>query len=284
MIIKLSVPNNKYGKLLPAEDSVAHKDMIFGVADGITRDPNLPSGFKSRKIENALKFYPNPSGAKKVADIFCNGFIDLAERLNSIKDVFVKINSSIASYNNKRIKSVDYLVNDYFACVACGGYIKNNILYYGYIGDCGIAIFNKDGYLKFQTKNGLADFVKFEKKYLENKDFNWIMPEYRYLIRSEYRNKKKFHGKILVSYGALTGEKSAINFVHQGKRKLNTGDLIVFYSDGFENLINYPYFFKAIYNKSEREAKQKTSRLSEKLAAKDYEKFGHERSLVALIV
>lgn len=284
MNIKLSISNNKFGKWLPAEDSVAFKNMVFCVADGITRDPKLPPKFKGKKIEDALKYYPNPSGAKKVADIFCNDFVTLAKELKNIKAIFTEINSSIANYNNKKIELVDYLTDDYFACVACGGYIKNNILYYGYIGDCGLAIFNKDGKLKFQTKNGLADFINFENKYLRKKDFNWVMPEYRHLIRSEYRNKKKTHKNKLISYGALTGEKGAISFINQGKKKLNTGDLVVAYSDGFENIINCPDFFKTIYNKSENNAKKNLVELSNKLASKDYDKFGHERSLVAFII
>ncbi|MFA5070010.1 MAG: hypothetical protein WC528_01900 [Patescibacteria group bacterium] len=286
MIIKIQLPNIKYGQLIPSEDAVAAHHHIFCVADGITRDPKLPKDFPkdSRNIRKILKYYPNPSGAKAVADIFCKNFIRLGRNTNDIKKIFIKINGLIRNYNRKKIKNVDYLVNDYFGCVASGGLIKYDVLYYGYICDGGLAIFDKNGRLKFQTEDDMKKFTDFEKKHLKTKNLNYSLPAYRYLIRTKHRNRpNKIFNSRLVSYGALTGEKSAEPFIGQGKIKLTKGDLLVFYSDGFIETLKNRNFFAKIYQKNSKLMPKKLVSFSKRLALKNYEKYGKERSLVATI-
>lgn len=49
MTIGFTLANNKYGHLMPEEDSFLYKDDIFCVADGITRDPTSPLDYPPKK-------------------------------------------------------------------------------------------------------------------------------------------------------------------------------------------------------------------------------------------
>lgn len=265
---------------MPREDSDCFSDTIFAVADGVTRDPIFPKGFKSKNIRDILKYYPRPSGAYTVARIFTNKFLDFSKKTEDISDIFSKINRLIANFNKRRIQSMNYLENDYFGCVVCGGYIKDNTLFYGCIGDCGLTIYNSQGKIKFKTKNGLKKFINYEKKFLKKENFNWMMSKYRYLIRSEYRNTEKLYKNQIISYGVLTGEEKALGFVEYGEKKLEKGDIIIFYSDGFSPLVNSKKFSQLIYDLPKNIIRDQIISTSLKLARKDYEKFGHERSLI----
>lgn len=288
MIYKVSLPNLLYGHLMPPEDSMLAEGKIFCVADGITRDPISPKDFTNLSAENSLKNYPNPSGARFAADIFCESFIKSLYKkvpsLKTIRNAFIFGNKQIAKLNKQIVKKVDYLANDFFGCVASGGVIYNNKLFWAGICDCGIIIYDKNGKIKFQTPNYMKPFEEYEKQYLQKRDFNFAMPKYRKMIRSEYRNntKKIFENKC-ISYGALTGEKEAEKFMNFGEIGLSKGDLVVFYTDGFEATMQHKKFFKNIYQKTENLAEQSFVPYSLSLAKEDYNKFGKERTLIAII-
>ncbi len=273
---------------MPPEDSMSVEGRIFCVADGITRDPISPKDFTNLSIEESLKKYPNPSGARFAADIFCELFIKSLNKkvpsLKTIRNAFIFGNKKIAELNKKHVKKVDYLVNDFFGCVASGGAVYKNKLYWGGICDCGIIIYDKNGKVKFQTPNWMKPFEDYENKHLRKKDFNWPMAKYRKMIRSEYRNNaKKIVNNKCVSYGALTGETAAKKFMNFGEIDLNKGDLIVFYSDGFESTVQHKKFFKMIYQKDKNLTDQHFIPYTLSLAKQDYHKFGRERTLIAII-
>ena len=130
----------------------------------------------------------------------------------------------------------------------------------------------------------MKPFEEYEKKNLQKPDFNFAQPKYRKIIRSEYRNNaKKIVNNKCVSYGALTGEKEANKFMNFGEIRLNKGDLIVFYSDGFEYTVQHRKFFKIIYQKNESLADQHFIPYTLSLAKQEYYKFGRERTLIAIL-
>lgn len=278
MKIIIQLHNNKYPEL-PQEDSVGTETGTYAVADGVTRDPNIPSDTVISSLEEALRYYPRPSGAKAVADIFTNVFLEHAKTQADLKAIFSLANEAIKKYNSEHIATVDYLVNDYFACVACGVRLRGELLEYGYIGDCGLAVYAADGTLRYMSEDGMATFVAYENKHLKKVDFNWNMASYRRLIRSEYRNKRVVHERDIIGYGALTGEEQALDFIAYGSIKLHPGDWCVIYSDGFRELLLMPEFFKAI--SSSKDALSFLKHLSHEKSIENYEKFGRERSLIA---
>ncbi len=273
---------------MPSEDSMLVEGKIFCVADGITRDPITPKDFTNLPFEKVLTKYPNPSGARFAADVFCESFVKSLNKkvpsLKTIRNAFIFGNKKIAELNKKNIKKIDYLVNDFFGCVASGGVIYKNKLFWSGICDCGIIIYDKNGKVKFQTPNWMEPFEEYEKKNLQKPNFNFAQPKYRKIIRSEYRNNaKKIVNNKCVSYGALTGEKEANKFMNFGESRLNKGDLIVFYSDGFEYTVQHKKFFKTIYQKNESLVDQHYIPYSLSLAKQEYHKFGRERTLIAII-
>ena len=102
---------------MPPEDSMLIKERIFCVADGITRDPISPKDFTNLSTEESLNKYPNPSGARFAADIFCESFVKSLNKkvptIKAIRNAFIYGNKKINELNKKHIKKVDYLVNDF---------------------------------------------------------------------------------------------------------------------------------------------------------------------------
>ena len=246
--IKLSLPDANYGHLKPQEDSFMIKDNIFCVADGITRDPISPIDFDKLSMEELLKNYPSSSGAKMAADCFCKSFIDYIKSHTTSNQMSVKAfkfaNTKIEKLNRKCNPHIDYLVNDFYACVACGGVIDKSILYWSSIGDAEIKIFDQNGNLKFGSPNGVTSFLN----YAKTNPQDWGKPERRREVRSQFRNNpnKSINGQ-LVAYGALTGEKNAEYFIKSGEVDLSKGDLITFYTDGFAQTIKNKQFIELVY-------------------------------------
>ncbi len=292
-IFKIQLADNKLKGLHPQEDSAEYtnesENGIFAVADGITRDPIGIGDFTGRKLEEVLKGYPNPSPAKFAADTFTKSFIKYFESNTdrTIRDAFIHCNQKIKELNDAQNPNHDYLENDFWACVACGGIIKNKILYWGNVDDCAIKVFNKDFNLTFASPN---QHLIFEEYFHTNKnhptDFDWNKPKSRMLVRKEYRNnpnQKDSNGNI-VSYGALTGEKSTEDFINTGELKLENGDFVIFYSDGFEDLLQDLTLRNILYQVKEQNDVLALENHSNGLANKDHIKFGRERSMILVLV
>ncbi|VVB75520.1 Uncharacterised protein [Candidatus Tiddalikarchaeum anstoanum] len=232
---------------IPVEDAFRYwrnkKNMIMCVADGITRDlvnGNVIPDFNSIDYYKDMKlYYPKPSPAKIAADVFCNAFVyyldgklDVNERI--LRDTFQHCNDEIKILNKKNLKNMDYLANDYWGCEASGGVIQNNTLYWSYICDCGVCVYDKNGSLKFRTNNDMKNI----KQYLESIKFDWKLRECRKLVRSRFRNNPRnvINGRLL-SYGAFTGEQNVMRFLKTGKVELSYGDYVFFYSHGMEDIV-----------------------------------------------
>jgi hypothetical protein len=288
-LIALTRPNYRFPELKPNEDSFLIKGNAFAVADGITRDPEVDDPNLPWEKE-LLKYYPRPSGAKTVADIFCDVFTASIPKntpsVDSINKAFIEANDKIKGYNSEKIKEVDYLKNDYFACVAAGGFISEGKLYWGQLCDCGIAVFDENLNLKFQTNDDFEDtnrlFEEWSKK--TGKTMDWRKAEDRQFWRREFRNTHKYqvNGKAL-AFGALTGEPEMADFLNIGQLDLAQGDLIVFYTDGYKEAIILQRFLRPLSD-AFKNGIEKLEELDLELAEKEYTKYGHERTLVALRV
>ncbi len=231
-IVCLRRENKAYGFPFPAEDSYGwvRKDgrLIVAVADGITRDP--------RNFRFTEENYPNPSPAKIAADTARQSLIaemmtaeEASER--SVFRAFFNTNmKAMRRLNKNHVGETDYLESDWWACVACAGTIKDGRLFYGYIGDCGVAVFNTKGEVVDKTSN---DVEKASKHLHSLPRYDWGKAKWRRKVRSEYRNNLDNPH----SYGALTGEASAWRFIHTGKINLMPGFYVLFYSDGMEKVI-----------------------------------------------
>jgi hypothetical protein len=215
------------------EDSYAYdtKEQVACVADGIRRDFYDGSvAYVSPK--NLIKFldlqYPSPSYAREVADICASKFLET----KSLEEV----NKAIKPYNSSRFKKTDYLANDLAGCTAAGVFrLEDGNLCWSSINAAGVAIIDKKGNLKFKTiDDGEHSFEKnpyLEKILSQHGGFN--NPDGRRMIRSRYRNNPEEP----LAYGALTGEDTALKYIHQGIEEVKTGEFVLLFTDGIRELL-----------------------------------------------
>ncbi len=255
----------------PVEDQSYASGNEAIVADGITRDPIGISDLSDYYNEEFLEKYPRPSGSELAAKMVCDTF---SKTNGSLKDKLIKCNDIVRELNNKYILKCDYLENDYYGVVASCIKFENNVLNYAYIGDCGIIVYDRLGNVKFQTED---DKKLYSDPYICKIGIPWNVPEGRVIVRRDYRNNlKNIQDGKCVSYGAITGEKSAIEFIKSGQVQLADDDIIVVYSDGFEDFLHDEDFILQISNFE----KSKFEKYIEAKAKIDYEKYGKEKTLI----
>jgi serine/threonine protein phosphatase PrpC len=259
----------------PNEDFylISEKFSIFAIGDGVTQ-----SHFQSGA-------YAFPSGAKAAAEIFCYTTLEYLE--NKLKKIDKKTNYKSLIENafdlaNQRIEELnenegiteklDYLVYDYFDTVGVVGFIMKNKLYYGYVGDCGLIIFDKKDNLKFQTKDQVKEVVDKIKKKIKNWD-DLSENEKALIMHRDLRNNLSGNG-----YGSFSGEKGVKKYYRIGSLTLNSKDLIVFYSDGFLDYFKFPEFIKIL----RKQNKKALDEFTFKKAKENYEKYGTDRTLIAV--
>lgn len=257
----------------PVEDQYFAKDNLAVVADGITRDPIGIADLSEAPFEQMLKLYPRPSGAELAAQEIIKCF---SKFNGNLKRELIIANEKVNILNSKHIKQCDYLQNDYYGAVASCAYILNDTLFYAYICDCGIIVYDKSGNVKFQTRD---DKEIISDPYIKKIGIPWNNPEARVIVRRDYRNNlNNIKDGVCVSYGAITGEESAINFIREGSIPLNNDDVVIVYTDGFTHYLYDEKFVEQILkfdsNQFEEYVEQKQK--------EDYEKYGKERTLVIM--
>jgi serine/threonine protein phosphatase PrpC len=226
----------------PNEDAVAVSDSkeAFVVADGVTR--SVGDG----------KPYPSPSPAGMVSSFFCQKALWKAlwnpkdaslpllyepRRLRSEEDIFSafsEANLGIAELNRQLgfSENTDYFENDLAGCVAVLGVLSGSTLHYGYIGDCGLLVFDKDlNPIFLSDNNELGTLELF-------RDGRWFpgKKEKHVFMRKNFRNRPS---ERFMTYGVLTGEEEALSYVKTGSISLERrGDTAILFSDGI-----YPFIF-----------------------------------------
>jgi len=184
----------------------------FAVADGVTRTlygENLPT-------------------AALASHIFCRYVATCVVNGKSMIESFKIANAAIRGLNEEygiTPDTVNYLDRDYISCVGVAACLLKggSCLSYGYIGDCGIMIFDAVGMPVFVSENSLAQLEQIRNLWGyadEQKTLFW---------RKELRNNPGRRG---LTFGALTGESAALFYVKTGIVEIQPGDTIVLFSDG----------------------------------------------------
>lgn len=266
-------------KSRPNEDYclVSVKYPIFAVADGVSRDRNSDGS------------YPNPSGARLVAEEFCREVIKYSESLSGamsefcIRKAIDRANQQIRLLNVRHgiLEKLDYWINDYFGTCGVVAAIDKDTLYYGYVGDCGLMVFNQYGSLKHVSVNDIAplEVIRDSKKFFSKKD--------RALFWRKYlRNKPKAD---YLTYGTLTGESVVSHYYHIGKLKLQKGDSIILYSDGFLRFIKMQDFRQLfrIFKGEELEKRVRdfvNQEIKKNPGKETTELFGDDKTLIAILL
>lgn len=257
----------------PTEDQFYASENEAIVADGITRDPIGVGDLSTCSQKEFLTKYPRPSGAFLAAKEICDTF---SKTSGLLKDRLIYCNNAVKTLNDIYILECDYLENDYFGAVASCVSIKNDILDYAYICDCGVIVFDRLGNIKFQTED---DKERHSAPFINKIGISWNLPEARVIVRRDYRNNlnNTYDGKC-VSYGAITGEATSINFIKSGQIELSKGDTVLVYSDGFSKFLHDKNFISLVINFK----KDKFENYVEMKSQSDPEKYGKEKTLVLL--
>ena len=232
------------------EDAFIANDNVFCVADGVTRERLDRKVFSyPETLEEALdliKNYPNPSGASIAANLCVDSFTDFISKQDNISKDILKYavqlcNKKIAKLNYHR--KIDYTQNDYFACVACGGIIKDNTLYCFGIGDTQIRVLDSDYNTIFSTKptTQALSLKKYKTPFwfdaLYHQKSNWNSEKFRGYYRRNVRNNVLFRILKKHTFGALTGEKRAMFFVNTYEVPLENAKYILAHSDGCDDCL-----------------------------------------------
>lgn len=231
--------------MFPTEDAYSVNGNLFAVADGVTRD--LRNGKAIIKnfmgALDVIRYYPRPSPAKEVSDIFVNElplvFRDFSKKdASSLKSAMGYVNvGMIDDYNKSQDinrRTVNYLENDFAGCVASAAFKDNGYVHWGFISDCGIAIFDEKGNLKFRTEDeGPSRFYNERWASEEMAGLSWSDSEARVITRRDFRNNPYNP----YSFGVFTGQNEACNFIKSGTEEIKPCWYLITYSDGLEDTV-----------------------------------------------
>jgi len=255
--------------------AVSKKFPIFAVADGVTLE------------KNKLGRYPRSSGAQKAAQIFCKTVIREAEKLypkfktSHLNNIFRTANRAVGRYNHRRQRSkrnINYWDFDLFAATASFALIKNNTLYWASICDAGMAHFDRRG---TRTLLACECWPNLSKSLPSNWD-TFSEKERKIIIRRDYRNALGPKGE-LKGYGVITGQREAENYLNEGDLLVGAGDLIFLFTDGFEPYLKLKEFLP-LFQKWPKNLSGKIKTLTAQKAKANPEKYGQERTLIAISI
>lgn len=253
----------------PNEDFflLSKKYPIFALADGVTQS----------RFEDGT--YAYPAGARAAAQIFCHSFVEFVEEnfkadKKIISEAFDFANKRIRDLNKQEgmVEKLDYVVYDYFDTVGVTGFLLKDKLFYSYVGDCGLAVFDKNNKRKFKTKDMVEPAVKKAKSIYKN----WAemtQNERTKIMHRDFRNNPSGKG-----YGSFSGEPGVKKYYKIDFFKPVFGDLIVFYSDGFVEYLKLPEFIE-ILRAGDKKA---LDNFALNKAKEDNNRFGTDRTFISI--
>lgn len=266
----------------PNEDFkiIGKKFPIFAVADGVSRTKKPGERYSFRW------------SAHQAAVEFCVGVMDTIEAefhhkrgLKVLERAFSIANIYIRSHNISRIPpdKIDFLANDYYCACGVAAFIKEGLFYYGYLGDCGIRIYDQNDRLRYYSVDDVKP-IEEHRDGLPYESSNQKILEWR----RDYRNHPKADYS---TYGVFTGEEEALYYCHFGKIQLKPGDLIFLYSDGFLHFIKKSDF-RALFRRVDLKDHHPKNAVKRFVAAeiekhpsrKTSEELGDDKTLIAILV
>lgn len=186
----------------PNEDALAvdAANNLYIIADGVGR------------LRNADGSYPITSHAAAAAQIFVSSALNHALQASlkkkplralDLQESLIAANHAIAEYNRIHVPNPDFGINDYAGAVGIALHVTETTLEFAYIGDCQGAVVKKDT---------LEEFTEVQTKALYEYQKASSTPIDEVTGRRDLRNHKNHP----LSWGVLTGEASALDFIQSG--------------------------------------------------------------------
>jgi hypothetical protein len=201
----------------------------------------------TKLIENNTK-YPNPSPAGDVARIFCEAVVEYTKKKYekfSERDIV-----DVFKYANNEVRKYNE------------GSGKNDISG------------NSTGYY---SATGSFTIIKDNKAY-------WISICDSFIAYFDREMNLKFMSSGLCKpYAVINGEEQMVNYLESGIFDLEKGDRMFVFTDGFEYYMKNSNFL-GLFKKWGEDLKEHIAEFSEKMNSIDPEKYGHERSLIVVLI
>lgn len=196
-------------------------------------------------VENNLP-YPNPSPAGEVSKIFCEAVIKNSKE-------------KYDTFSEADIKDLFIEANSEVA------------VYNTKIGKSDISG-NKT---EFYSATGSFVVIR------DNKAF-WASICDSFVAHFDKNMNVKFISTgVCTPYAVINGEEQMADYLEKGVFDLEEGDKVFVFTDGFEQYVKNSDFQK-LFLESNEDIKECIAEFSEKMTLEDPEKYGHERSLIAL--
>jgi len=201
-----------------------------------------------KKIIERNAKYPNPSPAGEVAKIFCEAVIkNAAERYDKL----------VASQIVEIFKDANKEVKKYNERVGKSDISGNITGFYAATGSF-VIIKNNKAYWASICDAFVAHFGKeMNVKFMSSGDCS--------------------------PYAVINGEEKMTEYLEKGAFDLVSGDRIFVFTDGFEPYAKN-YAFLKIFKNWDDDLKKRIVEFSKSMNLKDPEKYGHERSLIAIMI
>lgn len=207
----------------PQEDALwrDEKRGVFLVADGITRTPPTVG-------------YPNPSPAKLAADCLVeeiqHSLLTAPRTPAGLRAACRAGNQRVAKLNQQLglADRCDWWENDLAGAVFAGLLLDATEFVWGFLTDCGVAHLSPAGELLWITPDQLTPVHQYFPPPPQTRDK-------QVAIRRDYRNKPD--KGLDRTYGAFTGEETAIVYLQTNSRTYEAGDVLTVFTDGAHHLV-----------------------------------------------
>ena len=198
-------------------------------------------------IEDNTK-YPNPSPAGEVAKIFCEAVV------KSACDKY-------GEFDAKKIIEVFKEAN-------------NEVKKYNeQIGESGIS----GNITGFYAATGSFVVIKNDKAYWASICDSFVAHFDREI------NAKFMSSGVCTPYAVINGEEKMAEHLEKGIFDIESGDHIFIFTDGFEHYVKNSDFLNLFKNWNDN-LKERVVEFSQEMNLQDPEKYGHERSLIAILI
>jgi len=199
-----------------------------------------------KRLSEKNKKYPNPSPAGEVAKIFCQAVVKKAQELYG--DFGIESVSEVFKVGNRQVGEFNKKIE------------KSDISG------------NPTG---FYSATGAFVVVK------ENKAY-WASICDSFVAHFDKNMNLKFMSSgSCTPYAVINGEEKMASHLETGVFDIEPGDRVLVLTDGFEHYVTNSDFLEMFKN-WDRNLKTRIAEFSKNVIPKDPQKFGHERSLIAV--
>jgi hypothetical protein len=203
--------------------------------------------FKKIIFENKAR-YPNPSPAGEVAKIFCKAVVEIARTKYNEIDIN-KITEVFREANNE-VKNYNQRVGESDICGNITG---------------------------FFAATGAFVIIKNDKAY-------WASICDSFVAHFDQEMNLKFMSSgVCTPYAVINGEERMVEYLKKGFFDIKSGDRIFVFTDGFEYYVKNSDFLNFFKN-WDNGLYESIAEFSIKMNLQDPEKYGKERSLIAILV